>query len=635
MHYNYYFEVCSLVFLVAIFIAYSTRKKFPVPVFKLFGLICFTVILNVSLDISACLALDYSNIVSYQVVELFNKFYYFTQILISYLLFAYVYFSLGSTLKFRRTYLFASIPSIIMAVIILTNSAHHWIFELVYDENGFLYLNRGVAWFTLFIIAGLNVFSAVVYTLVYRRVMPKKLRFVLLCVIGLTTIATIIQTFIPYHLIAGIAYTLSIVFAIITVNDPDAKVDRISNAFNNDALVEYINNQRIERQRKHYIVVDLESFGMFNKVFGLVASNEMLDTIRRFIESVNRKAYVFKVRSARFVILVRNSTEQVEMVKLIKERFSQPFVIDSYTVKMTIKLFYFVNENTFNNSDSYNDFMRRAEEVINFKDSNYVELDKAFMDRVDRDRKIKEILERNLKNKTGFYMVYQPIYDVNKKQFNHFEALLRLDNNELGYVGPGEFVPIAENTGLASEIDYFVLNETCAFLKRNPQVDILEVNISCAEFFNNPSERFIQTIKKHGVDPKRICLEITETVAVKYPAKTKEFMADLSKYGIQFAMDDFGSGYSNISRFITLPFSLVKLDKTLLETTENMAIFFDSAVHLFKNLNIPIVIEGVETEEQLTLTKTKGIEYVQGYFFSKPLTEDNLLDFLNEQKSNA
>ena len=240
-----------------------------------------------------------------------------------------------------------------------------------------------------------------------------------------------------------------------------------------------------------------------------------------------------------------------------------------------------------------------------------------------------------LKNKTGFYMVYQPIYDVNKKQFNHFEALLRLDNNELGYVGPGEFVPIAENTGLASEIDYFVLNETCAFLKRNPQVDILEVNISCAEFFNNPSERFIQTIKKHGVDPKRICLEITETVAVKYPAKTKEFMADLSKYGIQFAMDDFGSGYSNISRFITLPFSLVKLDKTLLETTENMAIFFDSAVHLFKNLNIPIVIEGVETEEQLTLTKTKGIEYVQGYFFSKPLTEDNLLDFLNEQKSNA
>ena len=225
-------------------------------------------------------------------------------------------------------------------------------------------------------------------------------------------------------------------------------------------------------------------------------------------------------------------------------------------------------------------------------------------------------------------MVYQPIFDTKTKRFNHFEALIRLANEELGYIGPSEFIPIAENFGLANEIDFFVLNETCAFLQRNPEISGLEINISCAEFFNNPSERFMKIINQYGVDPSRIILEITETIAVKYPSKTKEFMADLGQYGVKFAMDDFGSGYSNIARFITLPFSVAKLDKTLLSESENISIFFEAAINLFKNLNIPIVIEGVETEKQLDLSIKKQIDYIQGYYFSKPLKEDDLLEFL-------
>ena len=105
-------------------------------------------------------------------------------------------------------------------------------------------------------------------------------------------------------------------------------------------------------------------------------------------------------------------------------------------------------------------------------------------------------------------------------------------------------------------------------------------------------------------------------------------MSDLGQYGVKFAMDDFGSGYSNIARFITLPFSVAKLDKSLLGQAENITIFFDAAISLFKNLNIPIVIEGVEREDQLELSVKKQIEYIQGYYFSKPLKEDDLIKFL-------
>ena len=512
-----------------------------------------------------------------------------------------------------------------------TNYFHHWCFSFVFNETTKVYdFVQGPAFFVLFVLAFLNFFSTIVYTIAFRKVLKKQLLFVLVCVIGIVLIAALIQTLQPKYLLSGVAFTLSAIFVTITVNDPDEKVDRISKAFNNDAFIDYINNQRIERQRKFFILFDIESFGMFNEKFGALYANELLFVIRKYIESVNKKTYIFKTQSSRFVLLLKNKEEQEVMVEELKYRFSMPFHIKDRSVNITINLFYFENKDIFRNSDSYNDFVEKAITTINFRDTNYVELDQSFIDRVNRDRRIKEILENCLKSKSGLYMVYQPILDVNKKCFNHFEALIRLDNDELGFIGPSEFIPIAETYGLANEIDFFVLNETCAFLQRNPQIETLEINISCAEFFNNPSERFIKTIKKYDIDPCRICLEITETVAVKYPEKTQEFMNDLGQYGIQFAMDDFGSGYSNMARFITLPFSVAKLDKSLLDQSLNVSVFFDAAISLFKNLNIPIVIEGVETKEQLKIANDRRIEYIQGFYYSKPLKEEDLLLFLKK-----
>ena len=321
------------------------------------------------------------------------------------------------------------------------------------------------------------------------------------------------------------------------------------------------------------------------------------------------------------------------MIKAINERFDKSFNIKGHIVDISLYIIYFANDYAFTNSDMFNDFMSRTLALVNFKDTNCVELDKSFLEQINRDRRIKEILEDCLITKKGLYMVYQPIYDVKQKKFNHFEALIRLANEEFGYIGPSEFIPIAENFGLANDIDLFVLHQTCAFLKRNPQIEGLEINISCAEFFNNPSERFMKIINSYDIDPSRIILEITETIAVKYPSKTKDFMADLGQYGVKFAMDDFGSGYSNIARFITLPFSVAKLDKSLLGQAENIAIFFEAAIELFKNLNIPIVIEGVEREEQLKLAIDKKIDYIQGFYFSKPLKEPELLEFLKEKNA--
>ena len=634
LHVNYYLELASLIFLVAITVAYFSRKKFPVVTSILFGIGLITLVINLSLNLTFCQMLDFSNKVPVWQIEVTADFYFVSLIFLSYLLYLYVLYASGRSVGNNKLYILTVIPTVCGMVLFFTNCLHHWCFEFVYNaESGVYDFAPRAAFISLYVINwGMNFLAAVAYTIHFRKVLPKQLLRVLI-ILGIVVLsAAAIQTMQPKYLVSGVAFTLCVMFAVVTVCDPDVKVDRISKAFNNEAFIDYINSQVFERQRKYYIIFDIESFGMFNEKFGLVAGDELLATIRRFVESVNKKTLIFKTQSSRFVLMCKDKEEQDIMIGAIKERFARPFNIKKKMVKITLHLFYFVNDNAFRNSDMYNDFLNRTLAMINFKDSNYIELDHEFLERINRDRKIKEILEECLRTGNGLYMVYQPIFDINKKCFNHFEALIRLSNEELGYIGPAEFIPIAENFGLANEIDFFVLNETCAFLQRNPQIEVLEINISCAEFFNNPSERFIKTIKEYQIDPSKICLEITETIAVKYPAKTQEFMRDLGRYGIKFAMDDFGSGYSNMARFITLPFSVAKLDKSLLNEQLNVEVFFDAAVSLFKSLNIPIVIEGVETAEQLETAKQKEIEFVQGYYFSKPLIEEDLLEFLKDNK---
>ena len=633
LHCNYFLELCSLVFLVAITIAYFTRKKFPVATARLFGVGLIFLVANVGFDILFCYLLDHSDVVHIAWVEAVAELFFVMQFALSYSLFAFVFYSVGKSLRYSPIYLLTIIPSIVGAVLFFTNCLHHWNFSFVYNSTYGTYdFAPGPTFLSLYVINwGFNLSATVAYTVAFRKVLPKQLLRTLFSVIGVTAVAAIIQTLQPQYLLSGTAFTLSAMLAVVSVCDPDVKVDRLSKAFNNYAFMDYVNTQRFEKQRKYYIVLEIESFGMFSEKFGVVSANELISVTRRFIQGVNRKTYIFRVQSSRFVLLLKSEEEQKQMLNAINERFSKPLNIKGRLVNITLDILYFMNDRVFTNTDMYNDFMNRTLSVINFKDSHCVELDKAFLEQINRDRKIKEILEDCLITKSGLYMVYQPIFDVNQKRFNHFEALIRLSNEELGYIGPGEFVPIAENFGLANDIDFFVLNETCAFLKRHPDIESLEVNISCAEFFNNPSERFMKIINQYGIDPKRIILEITETIAVKYPSKTKEFMADLGQYGVQFAMDDFGSGYSNIARFIDLPFSVAKLDKSLLGESQNVSIFFEAAINLFKSLDIPIVVEGVENEKQLGISVDKKIDYVQGYYFSKPLREEDLIQFLNEK----
>ena len=227
LHYNYFLELTSLIFLVAITICYWSRKKFPTSVFTIFGIALFFVVLNVGFGVFSCYAMDHPGYFPVGWAEVILATYYFMQVVCSYFLFTYILYTIGRSLRYSPLYNLTMIPSIALGFLIFTNAAHHTFFTLEDTGLGYYAINHGSMFFLLYLICGLNVIITIVYTFVFRKTLSKKVFPVLTTVIVLVIIAEIIQIFQQPYFVMGVSYTLSMMFVIISVNDPDEKVDSI------------------------------------------------------------------------------------------------------------------------------------------------------------------------------------------------------------------------------------------------------------------------------------------------------------------------------------------------------------------------------------------------------------------------
>ena len=201
LHVNYYFEVCSLIILVAITVAYFSRKKFPVTTYRLFGIGLISLDLNVSLSILFCVLLDNSNVVNIAWVEAIAEIYFVMQIVESYLLFLYVFYAIGKSLRYSPIYFLTLIPSVLGAAFIFTNCLHHLNFSFIYNaESGYFDFQPGPAFLMLYVVNwGMNFFATLLYTIVFRKVLAKEIMRTLLCIMGIVLTAATIQTIQPNH----------------------------------------------------------------------------------------------------------------------------------------------------------------------------------------------------------------------------------------------------------------------------------------------------------------------------------------------------------------------------------------------------------------------------------------------------
>ena len=237
----------------------------------------------------------------------------------------------------------------------------------------------------------------------------------------------------------------------------------------------------------------------------------------------------------------------------------------------------------------------------------------------------------------GFCVHYQPIYSVEKGRYTTAEALVRFKESDIGFVSPEEFIPIAEKNGMIVRIGEIVFEKVCKFYKENhleeKGIENIHFNLSVVECMQQKLHEKIENIMDmYKLDSSKISLEITETAAVTSREIIINNMNQLIDRGFKFSMDDYGTGFSNTSTLIAYPFDEIKIDKSIVWSAmedEKAMIAFKHSVAMIKDLDFKIVAEGVETKEQAKMLGDLGCDYFQGYYYSKPVSEDDFMSLID------
>lgn len=253
---------------------------------------------------------------------------------------------------------------------------------------------------------------------------------------------------------------------------------------------------------------------------------------------------------------------------------------------------------------------------------------------------IDEILNRVFAEDT-LEMYYQPIYDMKEKRFRSAEALARIRDTKYGVVSPAIFIPAAEATGLILPLGERILDAVYRFIAETDIASLglsyIEINLSVAQCLQRDLPEIVRRMQeKYGIDPSQVNFEVTETLLGNLNAIMEKNVRELADMGYSFALDDYGVGYSNIRRLRTLPLRIIKIDKSMVDDmfTEDGNAVLRNTVHMMREIHKQLVVEGVETREAVEVCDSLSCDYIQGYYYSRPLPVEEFVAFLKAHKAH-
>ena len=463
----------------------------------------------------------------------------------------------------------------------------------------------------------------------------RKLKIPYLIVISVIFIAYILTIFFNSSL-----YIVSLMAAIIAflVLDEDSSryINNEYNIFNQKAFLLNFNSKPF----KNDLVILLTKMNNVSYVEDEVSSNAFKEIKKAIFEI--QQIYGFRnvyYLDQEYLVITRSTRDEDSIINYANKEFNElrkKYELDSNIYPSFARLFFnkgdvVTAEEMENRLELFKNTSMNLKsfQVINFDDNIYT----SFKRELDIVKAIKNGI-----HKKSFKVFYQPIYDLEHEKATGAEALVRLIDPFLGFISPEEFIRIAEKNGLVSKIDLFVIEETCSFISEYSEklnISYIDVNLSRGEaaskvFLN----KVIELTERYNISPEKLHLEITETSDKGQDEAIIDNMAILSGLGYVFSLDDYGSGYASLDYLTKYNFDIIKVDKTLLKPRKEDPTLYSilfNVVNLSKKLNKKIIMEGVETKESVEELRSLGVEFIQGYYFSRPLPKDEYIAFLKKE----
>lgn len=632
-----HYSICAVFISGIVCVFYYYRKNYPSFSGLVYGILLLTSLFSAIFDTISIYTLSFPYSIPVWLNYIINIIYLLCFNATGIIYHIYVLsVSRPHTPFLRRDKILLLVLSLADIFLIATTPFTHWI--IYFDENR-VYCD-GPLKIILFLTAFFVLFRSLYITIRYRKCLSKVQILSVYFFTIANIIAVIIQLLNPVILIADFTVSLATLLIYLALQNPDDYIDHLVQTFNQEAFIKTVSSRLEADEAFTLLCIELDDFKFINETLGIANGNNLLCSVASFLKKETSLYQVYRLEGVRFSILLSYKDPQADaLLEAIQKRFSVPFETEGVEVTLTpLTCCIHCPEHASCTEDVLDaiDYSLAEAKVIGKEQTVYA--DEDTLARKKRDDAIQHILKRAIKNEE-FEVYYQPIYSPYDRQFISAEALIRLNDPELGFISPDEFIPIAEQNGTILQIGKLVFEKVCQMISSSEiwkfGIHYIEVNLSTVQCMQEGlAQELIQIMDQYHVPYFMINLEITETAAYHSREQLLSNMKQLIDKGVSFSLDDYGTGFANMDYIVSFPFKIIKIDKSIVWSamkTRRAGIVFQHIVQLIKDLNLEIVAEGVETIGHVNVLSAAGVNFLQGYYYSRPVPEETFLGIIKNQ----
>ena len=633
-----WFDVCAMILVALLLVLYY--KKFSAP-FQKYTLFLVLLWLNLISAITSLASFVLPGHAPLWVLRLLNALYFFAHGATPTALFLYVCSLTDYNLTHFHQLSAWLVPTVINTILSVLSIFFDIYFQL--DPDGTYH--RGPLIFIIYIFTCFH-FFAIAYTLVQNRSLIPKLEHLSIHLFLVFMVSAIfIQLLFPNLIIENFICACCLMVSQLTVQNPEQIMDAPTRILNKAGFSYLLVPPLSDRKDFQVGFMILDNYYALEKVLGFDVLEQRIQTFADYLRT-NTGCVFARVENRRFCFVSQGFQENGNVdavLSKLREACTTRQAKYPVPARMQFKCGILHCPRDASSFTELMSLLDIAAQAPSSENTCLTRLDDGDIAKLRRYKQIDQLVQTAVED-GSLYVVYQPIYCTENHRFCSAEALLRMNSKSLGEISPAEFIPIAERNGAILKMTQFVLETVCGFLRTSGiqeygirRVDINLSSLDCTQ--TDISQRILECIREHDLPPSLISVELTETAFSSLPESINRTLTALSQEGVRVLIDDYGTGYSNLSRLTSFPLDIVKIDKSLITDIPGSAtarIVLDNTLDMMKHLQKRVLVEGVETQEQLDyLLSRNDCSYIQGYYFAKPMGEDELVDLFRAQHSRS
>lgn len=628
-------QCCGLVLMAILLYFYKSQKTIKLNTGKAFlNAFCMTFVC-VLFDIFSCVVISRQDIFPIIIVKIISKTYLATLVGVGFFALMYICTEIYSVkTEYNRTMLRYGFLVAVAVVLIYALPI-----EFYSDaEEGVLY-SSGPSPIATYCAALATVITVVVRLVKDKAKISRTRRISVMTWMGVWALAALVQFFNPKLLLISFAISVGMLVLYLRLENPGFYIDNQTGLFNHEAFVQY--------------TTELYGMNIRFSVLAIIITPGSFRTLRSDVENEIIREAIRYLSTMPEIIMFRNSSNEVLLlfpdretadadIKKILKRFEKGWGKNG-GILISPTWVYVPNSTIADNTAELLHFMRYAgHDSADMPENRFYEVTSELATKLRLEKDTEQLIMDAITN-DRVEVWFQPIFSTEDHRFTSAEALVRIRREDGALVPPGLFIEIAEHNGMILQLGEIVFKKACRFISESQiqlyGIKYIEVNLSVVQCaYNELAHDYIRIMEENGVAPELINLEITESASMNARKTLLDNMERLMDYGVSFSLDDFGTGHSNLNYIMDMPVAIVKFDKGMTNAYfENgkAKYIMDAAMNMIRGLDLKIVSEGIETAEQFYTMENLGINYIQGYYFSKPLPADEFLEFIKKSNKTA